>query len=121
MSIEFQEKSAIYQQIADYGINQVLHHAWEVGDKVPSVRQLAAEVGVNPNTVMHAYTYLQQQGILLNKRGLGLFVDEQGLEKAIALRKREFIERTLPRLIEDLRLLQISPTELVDILNNHQN
>jgi len=120
MSMEFQDQSAIYQQIANFGIDQVLERSWQVGERIPSVRQLAAEVGVNPNTVMHAYRYLEDKGIIYNQRGRGFFVGESGLDEATALRRQDFIERTLPKLVSDLELLAISPTELVDIINNYQ-
>ncbi|MCX8210992.1 MAG: GntR family transcriptional regulator, partial [Lewinella sp.] len=59
-----QTSQGIYRQIANFGIEQVLAGSWNDGEKIPSVRQLAAEVGVNPNTVMHAYDYLKDLNII---------------------------------------------------------
>ncbi|TDI71601.1 MAG: GntR family transcriptional regulator, partial [Bacteroidetes bacterium] len=47
------------------------------GDKIPSVRELAAETGVNPNTIVRTYSELQSQQIIDNKRGVGFFVNPE--------------------------------------------
>lgn len=107
----------IYRQIADFGIEQVLAGTWSNGDKIPSVRQLAAEVGVNPNTVMNAYDYLKDLNIIETKRGLGFFVSSAGRKAAIALRRSVFIKEELPRFKRTLDLLDISLEELNQLLN----
>ena len=107
----------IYRQIADFGIEQVLAGTWGNGEKIPSVRQLAAEVGVNPNTVMNAYDYLKDLEIIETKRGLGFFVSSAGRNAAIALRRSVFIEEELPRFKRTLDLLGISLEDLNQLLN----
>ncbi len=107
----------IYRQIADFGIEQVLAGAWSDGEKIPSVRQLAAEVGVNPNTVMNAYDYLKDLNIIETKRGLGFFVSAAGRKAAIALKRSIFIEEELPRFKRTLNLLNISLEDLNHLLN----
>lgn len=112
-----QEKTGgIYQQIAEYGIEQVLSGDWSAGDRIPSVRQLAAEVGVNPNTVMSAYEQLKHLEVIETRRGLGFFVADEGRSAALSLRRRRFIDEELPRLRRALDLLSISPTELQTLL-----
>ena len=118
MSMDFKEPTAIYQQIADYGLDQVLNGSWAKSERIPSVRSLAGEVGVNPNTVMRAFDYLDREGIIYNQRGRGFFVSEDGQNKARALRKEQFMLNTLPQLSSDLALLKISPEELLQLLNN---
>ncbi|MEM9836054.1 MAG: GntR family transcriptional regulator [Bacteroidota bacterium] len=118
--MQFQEKSAIYRQIAEFGIDQVLEKEWSVGERIPSVRQLAAEVGVNANTVMQSYRWLEEQGIIINQRGRGFYVADSGLTKATDIRKQDFIEAILPRISHDLKLLGISTQELIELLNNYQ-
>lgn len=116
MSMDFKEPTAIYQQIADYGLDQVLNGNWTQEERIPSVRSLAGEVGVNPNTVMRAFDYLDREGIIFNQRGRGFFVASDGLKKAKSLRKEQFILNTLPQLASDLELLNISPKELIEML-----
>ena len=107
----------IYQQIADYGIEQVLSGDWPEGDRIPSVRQLAAEVGVNPNTVMNAYERLKALAVIETRRGLGFFVAEAGRRAALAVRRRAFVDDELPRLRRTLDLLEISHQDLLHLLS----
>lgn len=111
-----QSSQGIYRQIAEFGIEQVLSGEWTDGERIPSVRQLAAEVGVNPNTVMHAYDYLKSLEIIETQRGKGFFVAEAGRNAAIQLRRKSFLEEELPRLKKNLELLQIDAEELRELL-----
>ncbi|MFK8164810.1 MAG: GntR family transcriptional regulator [Lewinella sp.] len=111
-----QNSQGIYRQIAEFGIEQVLSGIWADGERIPSVRQLAAEVGVNPNTVMHAYDYLKSLKIIETQRGKGFFVAEAGRNAAIQLRRQTFLEEELPRLRKNLELLKIEADELLQLL-----
>lgn len=111
-----QTHQGIYRQIAEFGIEQVLSGAWAEGERIPSVRQLAGEVGVNPNTVMNAYDYLKSLEIIETQRGKGFFVAESGRNAAIRLRRQAFLEEELPRLKKNLELLQIEAEELFQLL-----
>lgn len=117
--MELQQTSqGIYRQIAEFGIEQVLSEAWPNGERIPSVRQLAAEVGVNPNTVMNAYDYLKTLEIIETKRGLGFFVTVEGRQAAVSVRRQAFIEEELPKLRRNLELLDISFEDLSQLLAN---
>ncbi len=96
MAIDFNNTQTIYMQIVDWVFEQILTAAWKPGDKAKSVRELAVMFEVNPNTVMRSYDYLQNNGIFLNKRGIGFFVTEDAVEKIKVLRKREFMEEEVP-------------------------
>ena len=72
--MEFRENQPIYMQIADYFCNNILSTEWKQDEKIPSVREVAVIMEVNPNTAMRAYTYLQEKEIIYNKRGIGYFV-----------------------------------------------
>jgi len=79
--MEFRENPAIYIQIADYVSEQVLLGKWKLGEKIISIRDLAIELEVNPNTVQRAYEFLQQREIISNRRGVGYFVEEEAKER----------------------------------------
>ncbi|MBQ3850790.1 MAG: GntR family transcriptional regulator, partial [Bacteroidales bacterium] len=85
-------------------------------DKAKSVRELAVMFEVNPNTVMRSYDYLQNNGIFLNKRGIGFFVTEDAVEKIKILRKREFMEEEVPVFIKNVKLLDIDVNEIINLL-----
>jgi DNA-binding transcriptional regulator YhcF (GntR family) len=106
--MEFRDDQAIYLQIADTFCENILLRKWKALDRIPSVREVAVEIEVNPNTVMRTFTYLQEKGIIFNKRGIGYFVSENGLEKTIALRKENFISYELPRFFKAMQLLNLS-------------
>ena len=71
-------------------------------------RSLAVEVQVNPNTVQRAYTWLQEQGIIVNQRGVGYFVGPESRAKALEAKRGEFLRDELPRLFKALEMLELS-------------
>lgn len=110
--INFKDKEAIYLQIADYVAEHITLGKWLADEKIPSVRDLAGELQVNPNTVMRTYEHLQNQEIIFNKRGLGLFVTEDAISKIKSIRKERFLQQELPDFFRSLYLLDISLEEL---------
>src|ERR1700744_6558976 len=110
--MEFKDNEAIYLQIAAFVCENFLTGKWAAGQKILSVRDLAVELEVNPNTVMRSYEFLQSQEIVYNKRGLGLFVAEDGFEKVKAYRKQNFVQQHLPELFKNMFLLDISIEEI---------
>jgi GntR family transcriptional regulator len=110
--MEFKDKQAIYIQIADYVCEQLLLGIWPQSDRIPSVRDLAATLEVNPNTVMRTYEYLQGKNIIYNKRGVGYFTDEQATDRIREYRKERFLDAELPEFFRTLYLLDIHIDEL---------
>jgi GntR family transcriptional regulator len=105
--MEFREKQAIYLQIAEYVCEQILLQKWNIGDKILSIRDLAIALEVNPNTVMRTYDFLQQQGIIVNKRGIGFFVADDSEAKIIAFRRQQFMDNELPVFFRNMYLLNM--------------
>jgi GntR family transcriptional regulator len=110
--MEFNDNEAIYLQIAGYVGENILRQQWPPDQKIPSVRDLAAELQVNPNTVMRTYEFLQSQGVVYNKRGIGFFVDPDASQKVRAYRRERFLQHELPAFFNTISLLDISLTEL---------
>lgn len=110
--MEFREQQAIYLQIADYVCEQILLQKWLPNDRLLSVRELAVELQVNPNTVMRTYEFLQGQDIVFNKRGIGYFVAEEASTKILAYRKTQFLEDELPVLFRNMYLLGVGLDEI---------
>lgn len=106
--MEFREKQAIYLQIAAFVCEQILLKKWKIGDKILSIRELAINLEVNPNTVMRTYEFLQQQEIIVNKRGIGFFIAEDAAAKIVAFRQKQFLENEMPAFFRDMYLLNIS-------------
>jgi DNA-binding transcriptional regulator YhcF (GntR family) len=110
--MEFRDNEAIYLQIASFVSDNILAGKWPAEQKIPSVRDLAIELEVNPNTVMRSYEFLQNQEVIYNKRGLGLFVAPDGYEKIKVYRKERFIQQDLPVFFSNIYLLDIGLEEI---------
>lgn len=116
---------AIYLQIADRICDEILARNYTEESRLPSVREYAASIEVNANTVMRTYDWLAARDIIYNRRGIGFFVAQDALKKVIEIRRRELYDQGLPRFFHRLSLLGITADELHVLysryLNNHQN
>jgi GntR family transcriptional regulator len=110
--MEFNNNKAIYLQIAEYVCEQILLGKWKSEEKIPSVREMAVDLEVNPNTVMRTYELLQGKNILNNKRGIGFFLADDTIDQVKQYRKTSFMEDELPNLFRNLYLLEIDFDEL---------
>jgi DNA-binding transcriptional regulator YhcF (GntR family) len=110
--MEFKEPQAIYLQIAEYVCEKILLEKWNTDEKIPSVRELAVELEVNPNTAMRSYEFLQNKEIIYNKRGIGFFVSANAKEKVSVFRKQQFLETELPVFLKNMNILNISIQEI---------
>jgi DNA-binding transcriptional regulator YhcF (GntR family) len=119
--MNFKDNKAIYLQIADRIGDQILAGALTPDGKVPSVRELAAEIEVNANTVARTYEYLQQRGIIYTKRGLGYFVSPEAKEKIVALRREQLMQGEMDYFMGQLKAVGITPAELQQIYQDYIN
>ena len=110
--MEFKDKQSIYLQIADYICEQILLGKWPPGERIPSVRDLASMMEVNPNTVMRTYEFLQNKEIIFNKRGIGYSASEHANDRILAYRKERFLDVESPDFFRTMYLLNISIAEL---------
>jgi DNA-binding transcriptional regulator YhcF (GntR family) len=111
--MDFKETQPIYAQIADWACEQILLAQWKSDERAPSVRELGAQLEVNPNTVVRSYDFLQTKEILVNKRGIGFFVAADAAEKISQFRKERFFEEELPMVFKTMNLLGIGVEEIV--------
>jgi len=118
--MEFKETQAIYLQIGDYICENILTGKWKPGERILSIRELGVNLEVNPNTVMRTYEFLQNQGIIYNKRGIGYYVSEDALQKIITYRKAIFMEHELPQFIKNLTLLGMTLEEIMPYYRQSQ-
>lgn len=116
--MDFSDNKAIYLQIADLFLENLLNKVWLPGDRAPSVRELAASTEVNPNTALRVLNHLQELNIIFNKRGLGYFFENEAYEKAKHLKKEEFETIDLPKIFQTMRLLEISGDEIMRKFNH---
>ena len=110
--MNFKESKAIYLQIADRICDEVLLGQYQEEERIPSVREYAAVVEVNANTVMRSYDYLQTQGVIYNKRGIGYFVSVGACKLILSLRKEYFLKEEVDYFFKQIFTLGISAEEL---------
>lgn len=110
--MEFRENEAIYLQIAAYISEHILLGKWAQDEKIPSVRELAVQLEVNPNTVVRAYEFLQNKEVIYNKRGIGFYPSEDAGEKIKVYSRERFLGQELPELFRNMYLLDIKMDEL---------
>ena len=119
--MNFKDNKAIYLQIADRIGDQILSGTLTPEGKVPSVRELAAEIEVNANTVARTYEYLQQRGIIYTKRGLGYFVSPDAKENSVASRREQLMQGEMDYFLGQLKAVGITPAELQQIYSDYLN
>lgn len=110
--MEFQNGKSIFLQIADTITDKVVSGEFPAGEKIPSVRELASQMGVNPNTIMRTYSELQAMSIIENQRGIGYFVNPDAQKIILQGKKEEFFNSILPEFLRQAELLGISSDEL---------
>lgn len=110
--MEFNQPKGIYQQIADQVCDRILQGEWNGGERIPSIRELAVNLGVNPNTVTRSYQSLLDSQIIENRRGIGYFVTGEAKQNILRERKTEFIVEELPNLFRTMHLLNIDIDEI---------
>ena len=117
--MEFHDKQAIYLQIADLICENILSDKWKEGDRIPSVRETAGDIEVNPNTVMRSYAYLEEKNIIFNKRGIGFFVAEDGKTVTKKMKRDDFLQEYLPEFFKNIDLLNIEMQEIEKLYNQY--
>ncbi len=125
--MEFNTDKSIFLQIADNITEKVASGTFPSGEKIPSVREMASEVGVNPNTIMRTYNELQNMQIIENRRGIGFFVKPEARDLVLGKKKEDFFRKILPEVIQQAQVLGITSEELKKHIeqlsnrNNHEN
>lgn len=114
MNIEFQEFTPVYKQIMDDIIYKIVSGTMLPGEKLPSIRDYAQGIKVNPNTVQRAYMELEREGITETRRGQGTFVTEDS--KKIARLRELYGEEILLKFISDMGKIGYTKEEIVNLL-----
>lgn len=89
--LNYQDPRPVYEQITDYFKKLILTGALEKGSQMPSVRQMAAELSINPNTIQKAYAILESEGFIYSVKGKGNFV--AGNETLLESKRREWMSK----------------------------
>ena len=113
--MNFKDNKAIYLQIADRIGDDVLSGKLAVEAKIPSVREMAAQIEVNANTVARTYEYLQQSGISYTKRGLGYYVAPDARDTIVRMRREQLMQGEMDYFLGQLKAVGITPADLAKL------
>lgn len=109
--MEFNSNKSIYLQICDAICEKILSEELKPDERIPSVREYGADIGVNPNTVMRSYEKLTNEGIIYNRRGIGYFISPDAHSIVLEAQRREFLDNELPQILRRTHLLGIDLKE----------
>lgn len=112
-----QDLNPIYLKLADKVCDNILCGRYNEDERIPSVRDFAADHEVNPNTVMRAFDWLQQKEIIYNKRGMGYFVSPNAKDLISSVRKEQFKNTVLPSVFKSMLQLNI---DIEDVINEYR-
>ncbi len=115
ISINSRDARPIYEQVRDGMRNLILSGAFAADEKLPSVRELAANLAINPNTIQRAYRELEAMGVIYTVAGKGAFASPG--DAATEARKSELFAQ-LAKTVGELRELGVTRAELDDAVGN---
>ncbi|HGA3495169.1 TPA: GntR family transcriptional regulator [Streptococcus agalactiae] len=116
MAWEFNEKSPIYSQIAEHIKMQIVSQEIKSGDQLPTVRELAQEAGVNPNTMQRAFTELEREGMVFSQRTSGRFVTEDNL--LIGIIRQQVAKAELATFVNNMKKIGYKLDEITVALDH---
>lgn len=119
MSWELNSDRPIYAQILETLQVRIVCGIYKPGEWLPSVRDLAAEASVNPNTMQRAFVELERSGLVMTQRNMGRVVtqDTQMIEAA----KHKMAVTQMNSFFANMRQLGYSDNEIISLINNHTN
>jgi len=108
------EERPVYLRLRDRIAAMILNGTVTDGDPLPSVRSLAAECGANPLTVAKAYQTFQEEGLVVVRRGVGMFVAAGAAERLRVSERKIFLNERWPDICAHIRLLGLEPEDLIE-------
>lgn len=117
--MDFNDNKAIFLQIADRIMDEILSGKYTAGNRIPSVREYAAAVEVNANTVMRSYELLERTRIIFNRRGIGFFVAENAVQNIIESRREKFYAEELAYFFSRLKSFDVTPEALSELYKSY--
>ncbi len=113
MNTKWTDDQPIYRQLRDRVVAMILEHAIAEGEALPSARTVAAEYKINHLTVLKAYQELSDEGLVENRRGVGLFVTPGARDRLMRAERKRFLQDEWPRIRKRMQRLGLSPEDLL--------
>lgn len=116
MKLDYTDHRPIYEQIKDQTRELILNKALEEHQQLPSVRELASQLTINPNTIQRAYKELEREGYIYSMKAKGYFVDP--LRDDIQLARKNENIKLLENAVKELVYLGTEEKEVIDLIEN---
>lgn len=113
MTPDWTDDQPIYRQLKDKVVTAIMEGSLAEGEALPSVRNIAVDLQINPLTASKAYQELVMDGLVEKKRGLGMFVIEGARNKVLEAERAKFLEEEWPRMLDTIRRLGFDVDELL--------
>lgn len=110
---DFHTSQPIFVQIRQRLTEMILRGMVKEGEALPSVRQIAADLSVNPLTVTKAFEALVDIGVVEKRRGLGMFVKTGARSELLSHEREKFLKEDWPRIAAQIRALELDVTTLI--------
>lgn len=117
MAKEFKTSKPIYLQIADHVFQKIIREELKPGDKLPSVREMAVLMGVNPNTIQRTYSEMERMGVVETRRGQGTFIVENS--EIITELKQTIQLEVISSFVKKMKELGFSKEEMIANLKSY--
>jgi len=114
MDREWNDSQPIYRQLRDRVVAMILDGVLKEGDRLPSVRNVAAEYRVNPLTVLKGYQELVDEGLVETRRGLGMFINAGARNLLLQGERQKFLGEEWPRIHATIQRLGLKAEELLE-------
>ncbi|ULQ48722.1 GntR family transcriptional regulator [Liquorilactobacillus nagelii] len=121
MQFNFNSAEPLYLQVAEQIMEAILAKIYLADDQIPSTTEISRSYHINPATVLKGMNLLVNQGLIVKKRGIGMFVTPQAYQKIVEQRRDQFFQQRIIDLIKEARRLQISKAELVSLIERGFN
>lgn len=112
LQVNFRSETAIYTQIVEQVQKQVVSGALKPGDQLPTVRQLAAELRVNFNTVARAYRILDDLGLISTQQGRGTYIWEPGSGEEVEMHRQKTLQQITRHYLTDATAMGFTVDEI---------
>ncbi len=117
ISINQHGKTPVFRQLIDEIKLKIASGELKAGDKLPSIRELAVSLSLNPNTVMKSYKELEREGLVKTQMGKGVFVNQTLNETTVNSLKKKILFQKIDEMVNTAKMLNIEKQEIIEEIN----
>ena len=117
MKLKLKDSEHIYMQIVRYYEDMIISKELKEEERLPSTNEMAAELGINPATVLKAMDLLAAKNIIYKRRGLGMFVCAGACWQLTEERRSDFYDNYVRKMLEEARRIGFSSKDIIDLIN----